>query len=196
GTRVHGVMPQKIDYSVEAAYQTGSTETGPATKVDVGAYLVAAEAGVTFGSEARPVRLGAGFDYLSGDDDATDNEMNTFNTLFADMHHFYGLMDIPLLSDAGLQDIKLDLQGTVFHSADHKVVVAGEVHNFRLARAGDAAGSLGTEVDVHARWAYHDRYVPTVGVSVFMPGDGMAGPEPGVEADNAYWFYAQGTVTF
>ena len=74
--------------------------------------------------------------------------------------------------------------------------LGGEFHNFRLVEvASGAENALGNEVDLFASWAYRERFVPTVGVSAFMAGDAM-NPSPSVEADNSYWFYAQGTVSF
>ena len=35
-----------------------------------------------------------------------------------------------------------------------------------------------------------------LGVSAFLPGDAIPGPTPTTSADNSYWFYAQGTVSF
>jgi hypothetical protein len=155
------------------------------------------EVGWSFGSEAKPMRVGAGMDYLSGDDDVADGEIKSFNTLFGDNHKFYGLMDMPgLLSDGGLQDIKVNLASTVYNSGNHLVKVGGEFHNFALAQAGTGDSGLGNEVDLHASWAYREHFIPTLGFSAFMPGDAVPGPTPGTSADNSYWVYLQGVVGF
>lgn len=196
GARAHGKVVRNVDYSVEGAWQVGNVETSATTESDVSAYMFGAEAGITVGSEQRPVRFGVGFDRLSGDDDVADDEDKAFNTLFGDNHTFYGLADIVGPSSAGLQDIKVNANATVWSNASSVVRLGGEFHNFRLVEVASGAESgLGNEVDVHASWAYRERFVPTVGVSAFLAGDAMS-PSPGVDADNSYWFYAQGTVSF
>ncbi len=202
GGRVHGKAATQFDYSVEGAYQMGSQDTGPSTQNDIGAYMVGGEVGVTLGNEARPVRFGAGVDLLSGDDNGTDNKQKAFNTLFGDNHTFYGLMDVvqpassSSVASGGLQDIKVNAKATVWSNEYNSFAVGGEFHNFRLAEAGTASNALGNEVDVHGTWAYRERFMPTVGVSAFMPGDAVPAPVGSTKADNSYWFYAQGTVSF
>lgn len=198
GTRVHGKAASQFDYSVEGSFQTGSQETGPATQLDVSGFMFGGEVGMSLGSEARPVRIAAGYDYLSGDEDgAANGKLEAFDTLFDDSHKFYGLMDLPqLASSAGLQDVKLDVTGTVFQNENNVVRLGGEFHNFRLAKAGTGEATLGNEVDVHASWAYRNRFVPTLGLSAFLPSDAIPGSTPGSSADNSYWIYAQGVVSF
>lgn len=198
GGRVHGKAATRFDYSVEGAFQTGAQETGPATETDVSAYMFAGELGVTVGEEARPVRISAGYDYLSGDDDGADTKTETFNTLFGDNHSFYGLMDMPeLLSNAGLQDIHVAAKATVWSNVNNSVAVGGQFHNFATAATpAGVDGGLGNEVDVNATWVYRERFAPTLGVSAFMPGDAIPGPTPGVDADSSYWVYLQGVVSF
>jgi hypothetical protein len=197
GARVHGKAAQRFDYSVEGSLQVGVIETGPTTENDVSANMFGAEVGMTVGPEERPVRFGVGFDRLSGDDNVVDTEEKAFSTLFGDNHTFYGLADIVEPSLAGLQDIKFNAAATVWSDANNVFKLGGEFHNFRLVEvATGAENALGNEIDVHASWAYRERFVPTVGLSAFIPGDAVPGPAPMVEADNSYWFYAQGTVSF
>jgi hypothetical protein len=202
GGRVHGTAVQRVEYSVEGAYQNGSQATGATTSIDVAAYMFAGEVGMTFGGESRPVRVAAGYDYLSGDADGTaDGKLETFNTLYGDEHTHYGLMDVtPVLSMAatsttgltsGLQDMQLHATGTVWQSVSSVVSVGGEYHYFQLAQAGSGSSALGNEVDVHATWAYREHFVPTLGLSAFVPGDAV-----GPDADTSYWAYLQGTVAF
>jgi hypothetical protein len=190
------------DYSVEGAWQMGTIETGPATSNDIAAFMFGGEVGVTVGDEARPVHFGAGFDWLSGDDSATDTDNKAFNTLFGDNHTFYGLADIvgPSSSNpfanGGLQDVKLNAKATVWSNESNVLKLGGEFHNLRLAEAGTGSNALGNEIDVHATWAYRERFTPMLGMSAFIPGDAIPGPTLTTSADNSYWFYAQGTVSF
>jgi len=201
GSRVHGNAATKFDYSVEGAFQTGSQEVGPTAQTDINGYMFGGEVGMTVGDEVRPVRIGAGYDYLSGDDATTAGEIERFDTLFDDSHKFYGLMDLVTTSGAnplngGLQDLKVNVGATVYKTETSTVKLGGEFHNFSLAEAGTGESGIGNEVDLHASWAYRERFVPTLGFSALLPGDAIAGPMPGVSADNSYWFYAQGVVSF
>jgi len=196
--RVFGEAASRWDYSVEGAYQVGTQETGPATEVDLGGWMFGGEVGLTFGAEERPVRFGVGYDHLSGDDASTTDKVESFNTLFGDNHKFYGLMDVPqVLSSAGVRDIKVNAKARVWSNTDNVVSFGGEFHNFSAAEtAVGVESALGNEVDVHATWAYRERFIPTLGVSAFLPGDAIPGPTPGASADNAYWVYLQGVVSF
>jgi len=198
GGRLHGDVIQNLDYSLEGAFQNGAQETGPATETDISAFMFGSELGWSFGTEERPVRIGAGFDYLSGDADLADAKTETFNTAFGDNHKYYGLMDMPeLFTSGGLQDIKVNIASTVFSNENNQVKLGGEFHNFALAETvAGGESALGNEVDLHASWAYRQRFVPTLGVSAFLPGGAIAGPTPGVDADNSYWVYLQGVVGF
>jgi glyoxylate utilization-related uncharacterized protein len=203
GGRVHGNAATRFDYSVEAAYQTGSQETGPTTKVDLGAYMFAGQVGVTVGQEARPVRIAAGYDYLSGDENTVDDKSETFNTLFGDNHTFYGLMDMPQVVSTsgpntyGLQDIHLQAKATVWSNVNNVIALGGEFHNFAMAaKPSGVDGGLGNEVDLSASWQYRERFAPTLGFSAFLPGDAIPGPTPTTDADNSYWLYLQGVVSF
>ena len=201
GSRVHGNAASMWDYSVEGAWQMGTIETGPSTSNDIAAYMFGGEVGVTMGGEARPVRFGAGFDFLSGDDNVTDTDNKAFNTLFGDNHTFYGLADIvgPGSSNSsvgGLQDVKVNAKATVWSNASNVLKLGGEFHNLRLAEAGTGSNALGNEIDVHATWAYRERFTPVLGMSAFIPGDAIPGPTVTTSADNSYWFYAQGSVSF
>jgi hypothetical protein len=202
GGRVYGKAMPRVDYSVEGAFQNGSQQTSPTTSTDVAAYMFAGEVGLSFGNETKPVHVAAGYDYLSGDGDgAADGKLETFNTLYGDEHTHYGLMDVtPVLSMAatsttgltgGLQDVQLRAKGTVWQNVSSVVSLGGEFHNFRLAQAGSSSSDLGNEVDVHATWAYREHFVPTLGLSAFVPGDAI-----GPNADTSYWAYLQGTVSF
>jgi hypothetical protein len=207
GSRVHGKAVEMVDYTVEGAYQIGEVEVGPSLANDVSAHMLGAEVGVTVGDVDRPVRFGVGVDRLSGDGDGADDKIKVFNTLFGDNHKFYGLADVAdvlavnsatdVVSNTGLQDLKVNAAATVWRNENNVVKLGGEFHNFRLVEAPvGVSNALGNEVDVHASWAYKERFVPTVGFSAFLPGDAIPDPAPAVDPSNSYWFYAQGTVSF
>lgn len=84
-----------VDYTVEAPFQTGENGTvvgASSTPVKVSANALAVKAGYTFPGSAE-LRIGAEYDYASGDDNAADDKAETFQNLYHTNHLFYGYMD-------------------------------------------------------------------------------------------------------
>ena len=125
GTR-HASLPGKLngwDYEVEAAVQFGSVDrqtaggvtaagvpkglyAGDDAELDHFAWAAHLQGGYTFASVAAKPRLGAFYDFATGDDNPGDGENNTFLNLFPTNHKFYGYMDAfswKNLHDAGAQ---------------------------------------------------------------------------------------------
>ncbi|NIN70734.1 MAG: alginate export family protein, partial [Gemmatimonadetes bacterium] len=139
--RLHGRFGSAL-YEAAAAYQFGP---------DRSAWFASAKAGVAVGRGT----VAAQIDYLSGDDDPTDERTKAFTTLYATNHKFYGYMDyflaIPAqLDQRGLVDAML--RGTLTTSAS--TVVRLDLHRLLVAedRGGDQA--LGTELDLVGRWRF------------------------------------------
>jgi hypothetical protein len=99
------------DYSVEGAYQFGNfrdTRAGaPATRLTQNAFMAVVQGGYTFANLWATPRLGAEFDYASGDDNAHDGTHGTFDNLFPTNHKFYGSMDFVSLQN--IQDAGVNL---------------------------------------------------------------------------------------
>jgi len=188
GLRLHG-SPDAFDYTLEAVYQTGNVATADdAARSSISAYLLGAAAGYSTGS----ARFGAGYTRLSGDDNPTDNESQTFNTLFATNHKFYGFMDyFPRLSgSAGLQDVEL----SVAASLSRAVRVKLGAHHFATAVSSPGVSStLGQEIDVSATYLGLDAFQITAGASMFVPGDIL---ETTLGSDATYWLYLTFMVSF
>ncbi len=149
-----------VTYRAEAAYQTG-TRTG----LDAAAYLLAARIGVSLAGGKGGVTLW--YDYLSGDDDPSDNDIKVFDTLFATNHLFYGFADLFLNIPAhtgglGLQDAAL--KGT--YAVRHDLRVNADLHSFRLAKQGTFSSQrLGEELDVTAVHPYSPNVTFVAGIS-------------------------------
>ena len=199
-----------VSYDFTADYQTG--DAGP---VDISAYLVSGH--VFFTSDA--LKVGAGVDYLSGDDDATDTDVNSFNTLLATNHKFYGYMDYFLTfgstsdSVSGLGLIDYQLKGS--YTVDKATSVGADVHYFQTAESTASTGAdvrlagedtLGTELDLTVK---HKTGPVTVqaGYSAFFLDDAMEAnlyPENydsnaanDVSTDNvAHWAYVMASLNF
>lgn len=192
GTYVHGT-PSALDYELELIYQGGNMAAGePATQQDISAYLVSGALGYTFPSANKP-RVGIQYTLLSGDESTTDNESNSFNTLFATNHKFYGFMDFfpGSLSGQGLHN----LTGSLSISPSNKLNFRIDVHQFTLAQSvsTNGADNLGQEIDLTSSFKYNKQFSIQAGLSAFFPGevtDSVRGE------DTAYWLYLMTVVNF
>jgi hypothetical protein len=184
GVTLKGSLSQ-VSYALEGAYQTGTMQGA-----SIGASLLSATADYSFGGSSAP-SLGAGYTRLSGDADPTDDELGTFNTLFATNHKFYGYMDyflsIPADAPQGLQDIHVDTSVRVSEA----VGVSAKFHHFTQTAAptGGSTEAYGQEVDLTLSYQFADPMSVTVGTSTFFPSDAMA-----PDGDTAYWAYVMTTV--
>lgn len=102
GTRWRS-LPDKLgpwDAGAEIAGQFGSFQyPAPSPGVVSGqrlshlAWAANVEVGYTFDEPTLKPRLGAGFNYGSGDDDPDDDQHGTYSNLFPTNHRFYGYLD-------------------------------------------------------------------------------------------------------
>ena len=176
-----------LNYRVEGAWQTGER-----ADVDVAAFFAAARVG----RQAGGVNLALWYDYLSGDDDLTDDETKVFDTLFATNHKFYGFADyflnIPVhTAGRGLQDVALKAKKTLRPG----LVLGVDVHSFRLAQdQGLSSGHLGEELDLTLSSDYRGVAKFTGGASYVLAADGFA--DIGRLTDNALFLYVMTDVKF
>jgi len=199
-----------VNYDFTADYQTGDQGS-----VDISAYLVSAHVFFTSG----PLNVGAGVDYLSGDNDKTDSDNNSFNTLLATNHKFYGYMDYFTAfgntgdNVSGLGLIDYQLKGS--YAVDKATSVGADLHYFQTAESTDSTGAdvrlggedtLGTELDLTVK---HKTGPVTVqaGWSAFIKDDGMeaklyptnfdSDPTNDVSVDSVgYWGYIMASLNF
>ena len=163
-----------FDFAVDGVYQFGEYITARST-LDIGASMVCVKAGYTF-KELSNLRIGAGFDMLSGTDLNDSTKYGTFNTLYGSNHGKYGHMDyfgnMPLTTqELGLQNICLEL--SVKPSATFAAFV--ELHLFStvidpkdLVPAGTSTTrNIGKELDVWCSWKLADALNMQGGVSWF-----------------------------
>lgn len=204
GFRYSG-QPKPWDYDVELAYQFGS-----AGQSDISAYSVALEAGYTFADVALSPRVYLGFDYASGDDDAGDDELNTFNQLYPLGHAYFGYIDV--IGRANVIDIHpgVELLLAKEKSYAKKLSLRADYHMFwrasdqdglyNVAGAQSRAGAgvdgtyIGSEFDLFLNWQINRHAAAYFGYSHFFAGEfieNSAGPD-----DDIDFFYAAFTYTF
>jgi hypothetical protein len=184
--------PKKLDgweYDFEAAVQKGDVRGGDLTSV-------AAHAGTGYNwmqSSWKP-RVYIEYAYGSGDDEAADGDVGTFQNLFPTNHKFYGALD--LFSWQNMHQPGLTLQV----SPVKNVSVRFDYQMFWLADTGDAwyrangttqvrpideqaDNFAGSEIDVTVSWKAHKNLVLTAGYSHFFTGDYLEATGTASDAD-------------
>jgi hypothetical protein len=165
----------RITHETEFAYQLGEI-TASGIKQDVNAYMFAFNANYNFEGTAQ-VSIGAGVDYISGDENPTDKKYKSFNTLYATGHKYFGYMDyfINLPVDTyGLGVI--DLIGKFSISPAEKLRASAHFHifqaneNYRL-KTGSTSKEFGSELDLLLNFKYNDNVTFEGGFSFFTPGE-------------------------
>ena len=149
-----------VSYELEFAMQNGAESDD----VNYGGMMYGLNAGYKIGD----MTLSAGMDFVSGDDSTTTDVNESFNTLYATNHKYYGYMDyflnLPVHTGGlGLQDIHFKLSG--FNIADHTVNVAYHIFN-----ANQSNESFGNELDITLVKKFADNVKIVAGYSIFMPG--------------------------
>jgi len=182
------------DYDTEAAYQFG--DVGSA---DINAWMFAGELGYAYGDDWK-TRAFLGFDYASGDDNAGDGDVETFNQLFPLGHAYLGYIDV-----VGRQNI-MDFSVGASAKPMDKLTVRAALHVFWRAsdndalynagggvvRGGGLAGSryVGAELDLTAKYKLDANTTLLLGYSHFFVGDFVEDATPAADDDIDY-FYAQ-----
>jgi hypothetical protein len=179
----------QYDVVGNAVYQAGE-QAG----VDIAAFLVTLEAGYSFNGRGN-ARIAGGIDFASGDDDPTDNKINTYNNLYYTGHAFRGYMDYFISSDtAGLIDVML--RGEV--SPAPGWVIKADLHHFMTAADytdfnGDKTTDVGSELDATVSTTRVAGIMLTAGGSAFLATEAFAMME---DPELGLWGYVMMTAEF
>ena len=200
-----------FDYTVEGAYQFGDYATSATAKrLNQDAYMFCLQGGYTFADWWATPRLGAEFDYSSGDDNSTDGTHGTFDNLFPTNHKFYGSMD--LVSLQNIQDLGVNLtlkptprlsvalMGNAFwlantHDQFYAVTGAARPAPYGIHPTYDSF--VGTELTAVAGYAVTRFAQLETGYGHFFTGDYVHQTLAASGGDrDADWVYVQTTVNF
>jgi len=192
GTRAWGnVGDSPVYYDGEFAFQVG--EVGGA---DVFAFMFSGLVGAPVDFGAVHPKLEVGFDYASGDDEAGNGSVQTFNQLFPLGHAYLGYIDT-----IGRQNV-IATHGTVSHRLFYEITGQLDLHYFWRADKNDAlynagggvvrAGNLGSSRDVGAEldttlkraFGLHTQVL--FGYSHFFPGHFIDQSGPNDHIDFVY----------
>ena len=201
-----------FDYTIEGAYQFGDfAATATTARLRQDAYMFTALAGYTFAGLWATPRLGAEFDYSSGDDNSKDGVHGTFDNLFPTNHKFYGSMDLVSLQniqDAGVnltlkpvKRLSLALMGNIFWLADKNDSF------YSVTSAPRATGGyginpgygnfVGSELTALAGYALTRNAQLEAGYGHFFTGSYIDKSVAGVGGSkDADWIYVQTTIKF
>ena len=167
-----------FDFEIDGAGQFGDIRSSlmPDSSISIAANMVGIRAGYTV-KDLSNLRIGVGYDLLSGSDPAKKDTYGAFNTLYATNHKFYGHMDyftnIPLhTANLGLQDIF----GQVSISIDNTWRFAVDAHLFSTATASgminpvtqkEYSKNIGKEIDLSIWYSHKGGVDVHGGVSIF-----------------------------
>lgn len=201
GTRWKGLAAKldNWDYTLETAFQFGDLKDK-----DLKAFGGHLDAGYNFASTPWKPRLGAEYNYGTGDSNPKDGKVETFQNLFPTNHKFYGYMDAFSLQN--LHNVAVNLSAT----PTEKLKLSLDAHAFWLADTNDswyrangttavrpakpgASSYAGSEVDFTftykaSKWlGFHGGY------SHFFAGDYLG--DTGAKSD-ADFVYLQASIDF
>ena len=206
GARIDGKLPNldAIDYTLEAHGQFGDYGGQ-----DQKAWAFAGRTGYTCKEVAWTPRFGVEYDFASGDDDATDNDHETFDNLYPTNHWQgnYGFID--LISWQNLHDFR----GNIKVAPTSKMTVQVDYHYYLLDEEEDgwylANGSLATARPTGGFTSNDDNLAQEVDLTVsydlyknvkILAGYSWYGAEDWIEDNigeiDTSWGYLQTTVTF
>ncbi|MFZ5979552.1 MAG: alginate export family protein [Candidatus Zixiibacteriota bacterium] len=181
----------QLDFELNGVYQFGTRALRqPATynELDIAAFMFTFEAGYKFEGDAG-VRLAAGVDYCSGDDDPLDRDFKAYSNAYYTGHKFRGYMDYFIQSDtAGLMDLMI--RAKMAPAKDW--VLNGDFHYFTRTADYvdfnyDETKDVGMEIDLTLSTTSVAGVVIDAGASLFLPKEAFAGME---DPDPGFWFYA------
>ncbi|MBF0170782.1 MAG: alginate export family protein [Nitrospinae bacterium] len=202
GFRLNGGVAG-IDYTGEFVWQGGDWAKGVAQEANA----LAVKAGYTIASFWK-TRIGAEYDFGSGDDDPANGAHKTFVFPFHTNHAFYGLQDFFSWGNmraigASLKTVPVD--GPVTVQVDYWKFELAEAHDQWLTVVGTAprvhvnanpsdSTDAGQEWDLTVTYGYSPNLKLSGGYSLFFPG--TAAKERSGGSDNAEWGYLMTLLTF
>ncbi len=186
--------PAGFDYAAEVAFQTGRVRG-----LDHSAMALSAGVGYTIDAPWLP-RVGAEYNYASGDRNAADGDIETFQNLFPTNHKFYGIMDLTAWQNmhqaavgASVQPcktlaVRIDYRAFFIASTDDVWYRANGTTPVRplTAAAREAGKYEGSQIECVLSWTPRKSLQVQAGYAHFIPGDYLEDTGPASAADFGY----------
>ncbi len=187
GARIKGAAAG-LDYTVELPIQRGTITTN--TKdYDIKAYAFAAKLGYNLPTPIK-ARVGAEYDYASGDKDAADTDLQTFFNLFPTNHDKLGLMDTQAWRNVKAWNLNATLEPTDklkllvsywdfslaqkndawYSAAQWNNNTNTAATSIRRANSNNGSKDLGNEIDLVASYKYNAAVSAELGYSRYFVG--------------------------
>lgn len=199
------------DYDAELAGQLGNFyDGGLKQRLDHQAFAAHAGAGYTFEQAGWKPRLGADYNFASGDSDPGDDRHETFENLFPTNHKFYGFMDFVSwqnLHNARLNASVKPAKGLTLSADYHWFWLADTADFFYTVGGAPRNGGdygrrpahdsyLGSELDLIATYAVKNFGQLQAGYAHFFHGHYVKQSLAATGSKDADWFYVQATFNF
>jgi hypothetical protein len=163
------------------------------------AWAWAADTGWTFDVPWSP-RIGAGFDFATGDQDPTDNTHDTFNQLFPLGHKYLGYLDLVGRQNIVAQNVNLTfkpikpLLGRIAWHTFWVDEVKDALYNAgglpgRRDPTGDAGHEVGHELDITLKLTIDVHQSVLFGYSHMWTSDFVSSTGPSDDPDYIYLIY-------
>ncbi|RYD20037.1 MAG: hypothetical protein EOP88_16640 [Verrucomicrobiaceae bacterium] len=198
------------DYSAEAAYQFGSVyNAAQDDRLDQQSYAIFLDGGYTWKDAWSTPRLGLGYEHGSGDGNATDGKVETFENLFGTQHRPYGLMDLVGARNMHIPKITFAMKPVkgLTLAADYLTFILADTDDLFYPESGSGRSGngyginpgygsyVGSEIDLYANYTVTKWANFQVGYGHFFTGDYIE-DSVGNSAQDADWCYTQLTLTF
>jgi hypothetical protein len=186
-----------LDYEAELAGQWGHWAGD-----NVQAWSWTLDGGYTFEQQRWKPRLGAGFDWASGDEHPADGKVGTFDQLFPLGHKYFGFLDL-----IGRQNVTAANLNLSAWPVEKKVRAAMAYHAFwlnddhdalydatgapgRRDPTGHSGSEIGHELDLTVSWKIDAHSALLLGYSHFWDSDFIINTGPSEDPDLFYVQYA------
>lgn len=213
GARLKGAAAG-LDYTVEVPFQFGEIHT-TSSSYDISAYAFAAKVGYTLPTPVK-IRVGAEYDYATGDGDASNTDLETFSNLFPTNHDKLGYADqqawrnVSAWSVNASADVNEKLRlfaaywmFSLAEEADGWYGAAtwnqSATGTLRAASSTNTQDEVGSEIDLVATYKYNNNVTLEAGYSRFFTGDYIdtnVDAVAGSDKEDQDWAYLQITANF
>ncbi len=182
-----------VDYTVEYAKQTGEINT-TTTDYDIDAFAYAIRAGAAIPGAPMAIRIGGEYTVASGDNNSSDNDIETFSNLFPTNHGHYGYADQQgwrnvkawninasakvtpkTLVKLDYWDFTLDEEMDAWYGAGNWMNAPSGLRGAGCTTTTGATCSdeVGSEIDLTVKYKYNSAVTFQAGVSRFFAGKRM-----------------------